>query len=59
MARCYNGYYDSNGNIVCDDSWDNWVRWLVLALIIVGAFLIFFLFRYVAFPTSNLSDMTS
>lgn len=45
MARGYN--CDENGNNCDYDYWDNWVRWLVLALIIVGAFLIFFLFRYV------------
>lgn len=38
---CYDDYY-GNGN--CNSSWENWARWLVLALIIVGAFLIFFLF---------------
>ncbi|KAI7111023.1 hypothetical protein KC352_g36017, partial [Hortaea werneckii] len=32
-----NGYYDN-----C--AWNSWARWLVLALIIVGAFFIFFLF---------------
>jgi len=39
--RC-GGYYDSYGN--CNSAWDRWARWLVLAAIIIGAFLIFFLF---------------
>ncbi|KAI7325863.1 GroES-like protein [Hortaea werneckii] len=35
-----NGYYDNCYN----GAWNSWARWLVLALIIVGAFFIFFLF---------------
>ncbi|KAI7034547.1 hypothetical protein KC352_g47135, partial [Hortaea werneckii] len=35
-----NGYYDNCYN----SAWNSWARWLVLALIIVGAFFIFFLF---------------
>lgn len=39
---CYQNRY---GQTQCYNSaWNNWVRWLVLALIIIGAFLIFFLF---------------
>lgn len=44
MARrsCYT---DAYGYEECYNStWNNWARWLVLALIVVGAFLIFFLF---------------
>ena len=51
MARScgYNAY----GQYVCRDStWGNWARWLVLALIILGAFFIFFLFSYV-YESSN------
>lgn len=41
-SDCYQNRY---GQTECYNSaWDNWVRWLVLALIIVAAFLIFFLF---------------
>ena len=43
MARSC--YYNSYGQYVCNNStWSNWARWLVLALIIIGACLIFFLF---------------
>ncbi|KAK3652747.1 hypothetical protein LTR56_005042 [Elasticomyces elasticus] len=43
-----NCYYDSNNQRICNRStWSNWARWLVLALIILGAFLIFFLFSCV------------
>ncbi|CAK4031730.1 hypothetical protein AC578_245 [Lecanosticta acicola] len=46
MARCYQ---NGDGTSSCYDSyWDSWVRWLVLALIIIGAFLIFFLFSCVS-----------
>jgi hypothetical protein len=42
MARSCNNndyYYDN-----CYSAWDSWARWLVLALIILGSLLIFFLF---------------
>ena len=43
--RCY---YNSYGQEYCNGStWGNWARWLVLALIVLGAFFIFFLFSYV------------
>lgn len=43
MSSCY---VNAFGNVRCYDSaWDSWVRWLVLALIIVAAFLLFFAFR--------------
>jgi hypothetical protein len=36
---------DANRRSVrCYGAWDRWARWLVLALIIIGALLIFFLF---------------
>ncbi|EHY59907.1 uncharacterized protein HMPREF1120_07885 [Exophiala dermatitidis NIH/UT8656] len=41
MARCrdaYGRYYR------CRSTWSSWGRWLALALIIFGAFLLFFLF---------------
>lgn len=38
MARCYY----SNGYRYCRNSaWNDWVRWVVLAVIVVGFFLIF------------------
>jgi len=44
MARCY----DSFGNVYpCQSAWNNWGRWVALGVIILGAFLLFFLFRYV------------
>ncbi|KAK5119225.1 hypothetical protein LTR85_007839 [Meristemomyces frigidus] len=43
MARSC--YIDAYGYERCGSStWNNWARWLVLALIIVGALFIFFLF---------------
>ncbi|KAK4984899.1 hypothetical protein LTR50_006305 [Elasticomyces elasticus] len=42
MASCY---YDAYGRRRCNNSaWNNWARWLVLALIVLGAIFIFFLF---------------
>jgi len=36
--------YDTYGNYSCGDTtWDRWARWLVLALIIIAALLVFFL----------------
>ncbi|KIX98310.1 uncharacterized protein Z520_05611 [Fonsecaea multimorphosa CBS 102226] len=41
MARCI----DNNGNAYrCNSAWYDWGRWVALAVIILGAFLIFFLF---------------
>ncbi|KAF2687823.1 hypothetical protein K458DRAFT_385394 [Lentithecium fluviatile CBS 122367] len=40
MARCYY----SNGYRYCDRSaWNSWVRWVVLAVVIIGFFLLFVL----------------
>ena len=40
--------YNSYGQYVCQNStWGSWARWLVLGLIVLGAFFIFFLFSYV------------
>ncbi|EMC95931.1 hypothetical protein BAUCODRAFT_34691 [Baudoinia panamericana UAMH 10762] len=40
-----NCYYNAYGQVVCNNGgWYSWGRWLVLALVIIGAFLIFFLF---------------
>ena len=36
--------YDYYGNYQCSSAWESWARWLVLALIIIAALLIFFLF---------------
>jgi len=37
--------YDFNDNYVCENSsWNNWVRWVVLALVIIGFILLFLLF---------------
>ncbi|KAK4497714.1 hypothetical protein PRZ48_010367 [Zasmidium cellare] len=41
MARCVEY---SNGDVDCDSTWDNWARWLVLALIIIAALILFFAF---------------
>jgi hypothetical protein len=42
MARCY----DRNGRAYrCNSAWYDWGRWVALGIIILGAFLIFFLFR--------------
>jgi hypothetical protein len=43
MASCY---YNSFGRRVCNNysTWNSWVRWLVLGLIIFGAFFLFFIF---------------
>ncbi|KAF1848253.1 uncharacterized protein K460DRAFT_403548 [Cucurbitaria berberidis CBS 394.84] len=39
MARCYR---DQFGRTRCYRSaWDNWVRWLVLAVVVIGFFLLF------------------
>ncbi|KAK3672216.1 hypothetical protein LTR78_007969 [Recurvomyces mirabilis] len=43
LPRQY-GYGYGYGNGYYNTPWNSWVRWLVLALIIIGAFLIFFLF---------------
>jgi hypothetical protein len=44
MVRCY---YNAYGRRVCQRSaWDNWVRWVVLAVIVIGFLLLFFLCRY-------------
>jgi hypothetical protein len=44
MARCT--YNRVTGQTRCYRSaWDNWVRWLVLALIVIGFFTLFFLCR--------------
>ncbi|KIW99079.1 uncharacterized protein Z519_00742 [Cladophialophora bantiana CBS 173.52] len=41
MARCI----DNNGVAYrCNSAWYDWGRWVALAIIILGAFLIFFLF---------------
>ena len=46
MARCY----DSSGRqYYCRSGWNSWGRWVVLAVILVAAFLFFFLFRSVCF----------
>jgi hypothetical protein len=46
MSRCYR-YAD--GEVRCYNSaWDNWVRWLVLALIVIAAFLLFFAFSCIS-----------
>ncbi|KAI1609917.1 chitin synthesis regulation, congo red resistance, RCR protein [Exophiala viscosa] len=40
MARCY----DSNNNAYrCNTGWSSWGRWVALAVILVAAFLFFFL----------------
>ncbi|PPJ59676.1 hypothetical protein CBER1_09051 [Cercospora berteroae] len=42
-------YQNAFGNVRCYDSaWDSWVRWLVLSLIIVAAFLLFFAFSCIS-----------
>ncbi|KXT03165.1 hypothetical protein AC579_4968 [Pseudocercospora musae] len=42
-------YEYANGTVRCYNSaWDNWARWLVLALIIVAAFLLFFTFSCIS-----------
>ncbi|KAK3070014.1 hypothetical protein LTR53_011184 [Teratosphaeriaceae sp. CCFEE 6253] len=47
-ARQYYGnncYINRYGNQVCNSGvWNSWARWLVLGLIILGAFFLFFLF---------------
>jgi energy-coupling factor transporter transmembrane protein EcfT len=44
MARCYDRY--SRTYYTCRRSaWDNWVRWLVLGIIVVGFFFLFVLCR--------------
>ncbi|KAF2477839.1 uncharacterized protein BDR25DRAFT_187210, partial [Lindgomyces ingoldianus] len=40
MTRCY---YDGNGYRYCHTAWNDWVRWVVLAVIIIGFFLLFVL----------------
>jgi energy-coupling factor transporter transmembrane protein EcfT len=43
MARCYT---DSYGRRRCYRSaWDNWVRWVVLAVVVIGFFLLFMMCR--------------
>lgn len=45
MARCrdqYGRYY------YCNNRWNDWVRWVVLAVVVVGFFLLFVLCRYVS-----------
>ncbi|KAF1979510.1 hypothetical protein BU23DRAFT_445899 [Bimuria novae-zelandiae CBS 107.79] len=41
MARCYDRY--TNRYYYCRSAWNDWVRWVVLAVIVVGFFLIFVL----------------
>ncbi|KAF2495301.1 hypothetical protein BU16DRAFT_386108 [Lophium mytilinum] len=37
-------YYGNNGQEYCQSSaWDNWVRWVVLAVVVIGFFLLFIL----------------
>ncbi|EXJ93187.1 hypothetical protein A1O3_01744 [Capronia epimyces CBS 606.96] len=40
MARCYDSYGRAYR---CRSSWNSWGRWVALAVILVGAFLLFFL----------------
>ncbi|OAL44966.1 hypothetical protein IQ07DRAFT_648730 [Pyrenochaeta sp. DS3sAY3a] len=41
MARCYR---DSFGRVRCYQSaWNSWIRWVVLAVVVVGFFLLFVL----------------
>lgn len=45
MATTNSCYQDAYGRVRCYNSaWSSWARWLVLALIIIAAFLVFFLF---------------
>ncbi|KIW62897.1 hypothetical protein, variant [Phialophora macrospora] len=43
MARCY----DSAGRAYrCNSAWYDWGRWVALGIIVLGAFLVFFLFSF-------------
>lgn len=45
IATSTNYLQNEYGNVTCNGgAWETWVRWLVLGLIILGAFLLFFLF---------------
>jgi hypothetical protein len=40
MARCY---YDNYGRRRCygNSAWNNWVRWVVFAVVVIGFLLLF------------------
>jgi hypothetical protein len=40
MSRCYYDY-NLNRRVCYRTPWNDWVRWLVLVLIVVGFFLLF------------------
>ena len=42
MARCY---HDSDGWHCYRSAWDDWVRWVVLAVVLIGFFLLFVVCR--------------
>ncbi|KAK3207766.1 hypothetical protein GRF29_96g314062 [Pseudopithomyces chartarum] len=41
MARCYDRY--TGRTYYCRSAWNDWVRWVVLAVVVVGFFLLFVL----------------
>jgi energy-coupling factor transporter transmembrane protein EcfT len=42
MARCY---YQNGYRRCYRSAWDNWVRWVVLAVVVIGFLLLFFICR--------------
>jgi hypothetical protein len=46
MVRCY---YQNGYRRCYRSAWDNWVRWVVLAVVVIGFLLLFFLCRYIQF----------
>lgn len=47
MARCYDRY--TGRSYYCRSAWNDWVRWVVLAVVVIGFFLLFVVCRCV-FP---------
>jgi hypothetical protein len=48
MVRCY---YQNGYRRCYRSAWDNWVRWVVLAVVVIGFLLLFFICRYVQLPS--------
>ncbi|TKA71693.1 hypothetical protein B0A49_04397 [Cryomyces minteri] len=53
-----NCYVDQYGRRRCNSAWNNWARWLVLALIILAALFIFFVFSCITARRRRKAGMT-
>ncbi|KAL2354289.1 chitin synthesis regulation, resistance to congo red-domain-containing protein [Cryomyces antarcticus] len=53
-----NCYIDSYGRRRCNSAWSNWARWLVLALIILAALFICFIFSFITARRRRRAGMT-